>query len=99
MSDSDKINATHDAVLTLVSEFKGFKDLCALKHKTLDTDVQKLDKTLHGNGEPGLVDEHLELERRFDKAETKLITYAVAAVAIITFLTPKIYSVLGWSMK
>ena len=96
MSDSEKINATHDAVLTLVTEFKGFKDLCQLKHKTLDSQVSELDTTLNGNGKPGLVDDHLELEKRFDKIETKLIAYSVVAVAIITFLTPKIYAMLGW---
>ena len=97
MSDSEKINATHDAVLTLVAEFKGFKDLCQLKHKTLDTQVSELDTTLNGNGKPGLVDDHLELEKRFDKIETKLIVWASVALFVGQLVAPKVAKMMGWN--
>lgn len=93
----EKIDEIHDTVLILKENFTSFKDLCALKHVALDSKVKGLDKELNGNGVPGLVDKHLSLEKRFDKFETKIITWCCAAILIAQVFAPKLAKALGWS--
>lgn len=92
-----KIDATHDAVLTLVAEFKGFKELSDTKHMNLNEKVESIEHVVNGNGKPGLISNLNDLEKRFNKAEAKFITFGTIIMALVTFLTPKIYDWIGWA--
>ncbi len=96
MTPEEKIDAIHDAVIQIQSDLKAKKDICLTIHKVVDSRLDGLHRVLKGNGQPGLEQKHADLATRFDKFETKVIAYSVAAIIVVQLLMPKLESALGW---
>lgn len=96
MTTEEKIDAIHDSVLHIQGKVDKMETVCLLKHDAVDARLSGLHRVIKGNGQPGLEQKHAELETRFDKFETKVIAYSVAAIVIVQLLMPKLENALGW---
>lgn len=96
MTPEEKIDAIHDTVTWIKADLAARTTICENTHKTVDGRLEGLHRVLKGNGQPGLEQKHAELATRFDKFETRVIAYSVAAIIAVQLLIPKLESVLGW---
>lgn len=71
----------HDTVTGIKADMKAEKTVCMAIHNALDTKVLSLDKTLNGNGRPGLA-------QRFDRLEAKVVAWTTAAIVAGQVLAP-----------
>lgn len=95
MSNDEKLNEIHDAVLTLKGDFKAFTQMCQMKHTAIDEKVEGLDHDVNGNGAPGLAQKHQTLQERFDKLELRLAMIVTAALFVLQIYGDKIKHFLG----
>jgi hypothetical protein len=86
-----KIEDTHDAVLTIKADLAASQRICIIMHKQVDARFDGLHRVVKGkDGETGLVKELADLKETFDKLFTRLAIWAgvgggLTVVAIYLF--------------
>jgi len=95
MTTEEKIDRIHDAVIKIQSDMTAGKIVCDTIHKGVDERIVGLHRAVKGNGQPGLEQKHEALEKehvalttRFDRFETKVITWASIAIVVGQILAP-----------
>ena len=96
MTQEEKIDAIHDAVIRIKADMDARKEICATTHETVDGRLEGLHRVLKGNGQPGLEQKHQDLATRFDKFETKIIVWASVAIFAGQIILPKLVKAIGW---
>lgn len=89
----------YDLIIDLRGTFDTFTATCALKHTTIDEKVHLLDKTVNGNGNPGL---KADVAKKADADALALLTTryntfemrALAVVGMCSLFGPLLVEVL-----
>lgn len=92
----EKIDEIHDAVINIQAEMRANKTICDSVHKAVDDRLNGMHKVIRGNGAPGLIDRHHELENRFDRLEAKIVAWVGVGSIVGSVLGPY---VIGWMRK
>ena len=97
MTQEEKINEIHDTVIEIKSSIKAEKTICQSQHRIVDERIHGLHRVIKGNGQPGIEQNLQTLSTRFDKLETKIITYAAVAIFLGQIIAPKVLKLIGWN--